>query len=69
MHKGWSRPLDDPIALSNGHTLRTLRDAGHHVTALPKADQAKPHWQTAAHEPIMATALTRGSTRVCQRSD
>jgi len=24
--------------------------AGHCVTKLPKADQAKPHWQTAAHE-------------------
>jgi hypothetical protein len=31
-----------------------LRDAGHYVTALSEADQAKSHWQTAAHELMMA---------------
>jgi hypothetical protein len=34
--------------------LRTLREAGHYVTKLPKTDQAKPHWQTAARELMMA---------------
>ena len=34
--------------------MRTPRDAGEYVTKLSKADQAKPHWQTAAHELIMA---------------
>jgi hypothetical protein len=48
----WSR--DDPIELPDGQVLRTLRDAGHYVTALNKADQAKLHWQTAAHELMMA---------------
>jgi hypothetical protein len=28
--------------------------AGNYVTALPKADQVKPHWQTAAHESMVA---------------
>ena len=39
--------------------LHTLRDAGHYVTALSKADQSKPHWQTAANELMMAAE--RGS--------
>jgi hypothetical protein len=51
---GWARTFDDPIQLPGGHVLRTLRDAGNYVTALSKADQAKAHWQTAAHELMMA---------------
>jgi hypothetical protein len=50
----WSRAFDDPIELPDGRVLRTLRDAGHYVTALSRADQGKPHWQTAAHELMMA---------------
>jgi hypothetical protein len=50
----WSRAFDDPIPFPDGGELRTLRDAGHYVTALSKADQGKPHWQTAAHELTMA---------------
>jgi hypothetical protein len=50
----WSRAFDDPIPFPGGGELRTLRDAGHYVTALSKADQGKPHWQTAAHELTMA---------------
>jgi hypothetical protein len=53
----WSRAFDDPIELpGGGRVLRTPREAGHCVTKLPKADQAKPHWQTAAHELMMANA-------------
>jgi hypothetical protein len=48
---GWGRHFDDEIALPGGPALRTLRDAGEYVTALPKAKQ---HWQTAVHEPIIA---------------
>jgi hypothetical protein len=50
----WSKSFADPIELADGRVLQTLRDAGHYVTALSKADQAKPHWQTAAHELMMA---------------
>ena len=50
----WSLKFDEPIAAPNHLKLRTLRDAGEYVTALPKADQAKPHWQTAPHELMMA---------------
>jgi hypothetical protein len=51
---GWAQAFDDPIELPGGGKLRTLRDAGHYVTALSKADQTKAHWQTAAHELMMA---------------
>jgi hypothetical protein len=50
----WSKSFADPIELPNGRVLRTLLDAGHYVTSLRKADQSKPHWQTAAHELMMA---------------
>jgi hypothetical protein len=53
-HTGWHRTFDDPIPLPGGRALQTLRDAGHYVTALSKAGQTKAHWQTAAHELIMA---------------
>jgi len=54
----WSRRFDEAILLPDGGALLTLRDAGEYVAALPKADQAKTHWQTAAHELI--TAAERG---------
>jgi len=47
---GWGRHFDHEMALPDGRALRTLRDAGEYVTRLPKAEQAKQHWQTAAHE-------------------
>ena len=50
----WSRRFDEAILLPDGGALLTLRDAGEYVAALPKADQAKTHWQTAAHELMMA---------------
>jgi hypothetical protein len=52
--KGWHRAFDDPIELPRGRALRTLREAGEYVAAQPKAEQAKPHWQTAPHELMMA---------------
>jgi hypothetical protein len=51
---GWSRAFDAPIELGKGQALMTLRDAGTYVAALPKAEQHKPHWQTAARELLIA---------------
>jgi hypothetical protein len=34
--KGWSRAFDDPIALPDGGTLLTLRDAGNYIVALSR---------------------------------
>jgi len=50
----WSRPFDDPIVLPDGRVLRTLHDAGHYATALPKAVQERVEWQTAAEMLILA---------------
>jgi hypothetical protein len=40
--------------LPDGHTLRTLHDAGHYAAALPKAVQERVEWQTAAEMLILA---------------
>jgi hypothetical protein len=32
----------------DGRVLKTLHDAGHYLTALPKAAQERAEWQTAA---------------------
>lgn len=45
----WSRPFPKPI-----HGLETLRQAATYITKLPKAEQAKPHWQTAVEHLIYA---------------
>ena len=50
----WFRSFADPIELPGGRVLRTLRDAGHYVTALPNAEHDKPHWLTAARELVIA---------------
>jgi hypothetical protein len=50
----WSHTFDDPIPLPDGRTLRTLHDAGHYATALPKAVQERVEWQTAAEMLIPA---------------
>jgi hypothetical protein len=44
----WSLEFDEPITLAKGKTLRTLRDAGKHIAALPNKRFCLPHWQVAA---------------------
>ena len=57
-----SREFDDPITVPDGdRDLRTLHDAGHYVTALPKAAQERTEWQTAAEMLILAA---KGERRV-----
>jgi hypothetical protein len=42
----WSRRFEsDP--LPDGGELTTLRDAGHYITALPKAKHNRPEWRLA----------------------
>jgi hypothetical protein len=43
---GWQKKFAAPID-AGGKSLRTLRDAGHYVTKLPKATAELPHWQNA----------------------
>jgi hypothetical protein len=45
--KGWSRQFDDPIPTGDGGELRSLRDAGVYVLALPPAEAEREHWQVA----------------------
>ena len=34
----WSKPFDEPINLSDGRRVHTLRDAVHYIIDLPKAE-------------------------------
>jgi hypothetical protein len=44
---GWSRHFFDPIPTGEGGELRTLRDAGVYILALPPAEAEREHWQIA----------------------
>ena len=44
----WSRAFHVPITTPNGLMLRTLRDAGEYIRALPRAKHKQPEWQIAA---------------------
>jgi len=58
MTEGWSRSFDDPIALPNGGSLLTLRDAGVYIVALPPREAKQPNWQTAMQ--LLISAAERG---------
>jgi hypothetical protein len=58
---GWSREFDDPIPLSGGGRLVTLRDAATFITGLPDGESALPEWQ-AAIEALMLVADLGGPT-------
>ena len=49
--RGWKREFDEPIPLPRGRELVTLKDAGHYITKLPKAEHEAPEWQVAARGP------------------
>jgi hypothetical protein len=44
----WSRAFHVPITTPDGLMLRTLRDAGEYMQALPRAKLKQPEWQIAA---------------------
>ncbi len=46
---GWEAKFDEPIPVSKGKPLATLRDAAQYITELPKADHDASEWQTAMH--------------------
>jgi hypothetical protein len=52
--KGWRRRFEDPIPLSRGRQLVTLKDAANYIMTLPKAEQKLEEWQTATEALIMA---------------
>jgi hypothetical protein len=63
--RGWQRKFEDPIALSDGQTLLTLRDAATCITALPKKKAALPEWQ-AAIEALMLVVERNGPTMLAR---
>jgi hypothetical protein len=54
----WSRRFDDPINTPDGLVLRTLRDAGEYIQALPKAQHKRPEWQVATEMLLAAVEGT-----------
>ena len=54
----WSRAFHVPITTPDGLMLRTLRDAGDYIQALPGAKHKRPEWQVAAE---MVLAAVEGS--------
>ena len=57
----WSARFDDPIPLTNGRALETLRDAAMYIAKLPKAEHDVPEWQ-AAMEALILVATSGGPT-------
>lgn len=51
---GLASRFDDPIDLPAGARLVTLRDAAHHITALPKRVAASEPWRIATKQLIDA---------------
>jgi hypothetical protein len=56
----WSRAFHILIPLLDGRVLRTLRDAGDYIQALPGAKHKRPEWQIAA-EMLLAAVEGSGS--------
>jgi len=53
----WARPFDDPVLLSGGRELVTLRDAADYIMKLPKAEQNLDAWQAAVEALLLAVEL------------
>lgn len=61
----WSLEFDEAITLAKGQSLRTLRDAGHYILALPKRETAQRHWQTAM-ACLLSAAQKRGPVMIAR---
>ena len=59
--KGWHRTFDDPIPLTGGGELRTLRDAGNYIAKLSKREHDTFAWR-AAIVALMLVAEHGGDT-------
>ena len=53
----WSRAFDEPIPLSRGRQLVTLKDAANYIQKLPKAEQDLEEWQTAVETLLLVVEL------------
>jgi hypothetical protein len=63
--QGWKRLFDEPIPLSRGRELVTLKDAGTYITKLPKAQHEAPEWQ-AEMEALILVATKGGPTMLAR---
>lgn len=45
----WDKQFSEPIALPDGGSLVSLRDAGIYITGLPPAEHDAREWHTAMH--------------------
>jgi hypothetical protein len=63
-NKGWQRRFEDPIPLSDGRKLVTLRDAADYITSLPEKETDLPDWQVAI-EALML--VSRGGSTILAR--
>jgi hypothetical protein len=55
--QGWNRPFDEPIPLSRGRQLVTLKDAANYIQKLPKAEQDLEEWQAAVEAMLLVVEL------------
>ncbi len=63
---GWSRKFDEPILLSNGRKLVTLKDAGEYITKLPKAEHGALEWQAAMQALMLVATAGHGPTMLAR---
>jgi hypothetical protein len=54
----WSLAFHIPITTPDGLMLRTLRDAGEYIQALPRGKYKQPEWQVAAETLLAAVEGT-----------
>ena len=66
MKSGWSRKFDEPILLSNGRKLVTLKDAGEYITKLPKPEHSAPEWQVAMEALMFVATAGHGPTMLAR---
>jgi hypothetical protein len=55
--QGWKRPFDEPIPLSRGRHLVSLKDAANYIQKLPKTEQMLEEWQVAVEALLLVVEL------------
>jgi hypothetical protein len=53
----WTREFDDPIPVSKGRQLVTLREAAVYIQKLPEAEQLLEEWQAAVEALLLVVEL------------
>jgi hypothetical protein len=53
----WTREFDEPIPVSKGRQLVTLRDAAEYIQKLPEAEQLLAEWQATVEVLLLVVEL------------